>query len=92
MTAGDTLPACPIHAASYWFSNAVGDGGDVCYPHRRAVAVGNHDWVVLAPSEKLVVGVNREGLPWPVQRSFGLIYIGRAERGAYVFQAESVRR
>ena len=57
---------------------AVDDSGDVRDAHRRAIAVGNDDRLVLRAGLKLVVVVNGPGLIRPVEVALGLVDVRAA--------------
>ena len=65
---------------------------DVAYPHRRAIAIGDDQVVVLVGTQQLIVGVERVGLARAVERAFGQIDIGLAEHGAHVLEADAASR
>ena len=60
--------------------------------HRRAVAVGHHDRPVILARDNLVVGVDLIRLLRAVEIPLGLVDAGLLERGADIFQAQSIRR
>ena len=65
---------------------------DVTDAHRRAIAIGNDQIVVLFGREQLVVGVERIGLARAVERAFGQIDIGLAEHRTHVLEIDAARR
>ena len=71
---------------------AVDDGGHIGEPHRRAVAVGDDDGAVAVAGNQLVIGADGVSLMLAVERAFGLVDVGLAQRGAQIFQTQPVGR
>ena len=69
---------------------AVDDGGDVLQPHRRTVAIGDHQVEVLLGIGDLVVGVDRRGLRRPVEIALRRVDVGVAECGAQIVDIQAV--
>ena len=64
---------------------------DIAHAHRRAVAVGEDQRVVVVGLEQLIVGVERVGLARAVERAFRQIDIGLADDVADVLEADTAR-
>ena len=58
--------------------------GHVRQAHWRAVAIGQHQGLVIDGLLDLVVDVDGIVLAYPVQRSLGLVHVGRNQDGAYI--------
>ncbi|MNO87932.1 hypothetical protein D3C76_793660 [compost metagenome] len=66
------------------------DTRHVLEEHRRAVAIGDHQVVVLAGAEQLVVGRQGGNPPLTEQRALGLVAAGRLQRLAQVGEGQAV--
>ena len=62
---------------------------DVAHADRRAVAVGEHQVVVVGGFDQLVVGIDRETAALAVDRALGAVGGGDEQGGARVFQGEA---
>ena len=71
---------------------AVDDGGDVGEPDRRAVAVGDDDGAIAVAGDELIIRADGVGLMRAIEGAFGLIDVGLAQRGAQIFQTQTVGR
>ena len=60
--------------------------------HRRAVVIGDDDWLVILAGQELIVGVDLISLLRPVEIALGLVDAGRLQRGAHVLQIDTVGR
>ena len=71
---------------------ALQHGGDVGQMHRRAVAVGHDDVLVVVGALQLIVGVDRVGLRRAVEAALGRVGVGVGDRGAQIVDVEAVGR
>ena len=69
----------------------VDDVGHVAQPHRRAVAIGDHNRFVLVTGKQLIVGADRIRLPHPVDDALGLIHVGLGHGRAQILKAQTIR-
>ena len=63
---------------------------DIGQPHRRAVAISDHQRPVIGGVVRLVVGVDLEPAVVLFDGALRTVGVGRGERGAHVFQADPV--
>ena len=63
---------------------------DIGQAHRRAVAIGDHQRLVVRRLGGLVVGIDLVALAFDVDAALRAVGIGAGERGADVFQADAV--
>ena len=68
----------------------VGYVGHVLQPHRRAVAIGDDQGLVVGSQGGDVIGIDLEGLAVLLNVALGAVGIGGADRGAHVFQPDAV--
>ncbi len=71
--------------------HAVDDAGHVGHTHRRAVAIGDDDRLVVRAGEDLVVRPDAVALLRSLQIALGLIGIRRRQSAAQILEAQSVR-
>src|SRR6185312_276721 len=64
---------------------------DVADADRRAVSIGDHQVGVILRMQQLVIGIERKGLARAVERAFGQIDIGLAERRAAALEIDAAR-
>src|ERR1700674_2319707 len=62
---------------------------DIAYADRRSVAIGDHQIGVVVGLQQLIVGVERVGLAWAVERAFRQIDIRLAERRPHVLEVDA---
>ncbi len=71
---------------------AVNYVSDIRQANRPAILVSHDQRPVGVAGQQLIVSLDRELLPRPVQRSFRLVDVCRSERRAQILQAQPVRR
>ena len=71
---------------------AVHDARYIGQHHRRAVAVCNNNFPVVAAGDQLIVGVDLVILARPIEVSFGCVHAGACKRRAHVFEVDAVGR
>jgi hypothetical protein len=64
--------------------------GDVGEPHRRAIAISDHEGPVVRRVVGLIIRVELIVPPALLNGAFGTVGIGRCQRGAHVLEADSV--
>ena len=69
---------------------AVENGGDIRQANRSAIAISHDDGFIAVAGDELVICTDGVGLMGAIEGAFGLIDVGSAERGAQIFQTESV--
>ena len=70
--------------------DGISDGRDVLQADRRAVPVRDDHLGVAVAREQLIVGPNLIVLARAVEAAFGLVDVGRRDRGPHVFEVQAV--
>ncbi len=78
------------HAEIAHVLDAVAHHRDVAQPHRRVVAIGHDQRLVLGRRLRGVVDIDLEALGALLHRALGRIGVGRRQRGAHVFEPDAV--
>src|SRR5262249_26875834 len=70
----------------------INDTGDVRQTHRRTLAVGDDELLVISARHELIVCADRINLLLTLEVTFGLVHVRSSKRGSNVFQSEAICR